>query len=134
MIKKKDLLRKIEELEKKNNNLIQTLGYRDTEKNKIINDFGSQLLDIEKKIKQITVILEHVVEKQEQIELENFIGDFGAILDKFFSKAEKNCKKCVKTEPKECKKCENEQKRGRGRPVGSKNKYNKRKGAKSDNE
>lgn len=114
MIKKKDLLRRIEELEKKNNNLIETLGCRDTEKNKIINDFGSQLVDIEKKIKQITVTLEHLLEKQEQIELENLIGDFGAILDKFFSKAEKNCKKC-----------ENEQKRGRGRPLGSKNKNKK---------
>lgn len=114
MIKKKELLRRIEELEKKNKNLVETLDYRDTEKNKIINDFGSQLVDIEKKIKQITVILEHLLEKQTEKELVSLIDEFGAILDKFFSKTEKNCKKC-----------ENEQKRDRGRPLGSKNKNKK---------
>ena len=114
MIKKKDLWRRIEELE---GTIIQAEERnlaRYQNKGTKIDELATRTTKLEKSIKQVTVILEHLLEKQTEKELVSLIDKFGAILDKFFSKSEEKYKKCA-----------NEQKRGRGRPLGSKNKNKK---------
>lgn len=124
-MKKKELEKRINDIEKKLNLFIELVSDKELKHSRIFTNHVAEEFKRNKETNRKIDKLKEVMEALLFRELTRTIDNITNLIEKDTEEQE-NCKKRDEIEPVE-------KKKGRGRPVGSKNKYNNRKGVKSDN-